>query len=371
MKNKIVRCLIILLMIISFKGCFNYKDINKVTFATSIIFDVSDDNKIILYVDSLKPYRSPNEDSDKGRRIIYRGEGMSLIDAMYDISLASSLEVDYSQNRAYIFTEKAATQGLDKFLSLIENNQKFKIKPDVYVYSGEVDELLDVTSNDEEYLGLYLESLADKREKNPRSINANINDYLSNSLMEDNTFIVGIIKIRKDALDKKIEIGGGAVLKDNKLVYILDSKEAMGYNILMNDLQNGIVYTENPQNEDGILSFEILETNIQTNLELNNKDLDLIKEIQIKASLAEVQSPFKMDRESIELIKLNKEKDLEIRLEKLFNKYKEEKIDVFDIKRLSTLKYPDLDIENVITKTNLKVNVTIDFEGTGIIKNTY
>lgn len=371
MKNKIVRCLVILLMIISFKGCFNYKDINKVTFVTSTIFDIADDNTIIIYVDSLKPYRSPNEDSDKGRRIIYKGEGMSLIDAMYDISLASSFEVDYSQNRAYIFTEKAAAQGIDKFLSLIENNQKFKIKPDIYVYSGSVDKLLEITSNDEEYLGLYLESLADKNEKNPRAMNANINDYLNNALMEDNTFIVGLIKIREEALDKKIEIGGGAVLKDNKLVEILDSKEAMGYNILMNDLKNGIVYIENPQNEEGMLSFEILETNIQTNLELNNENLDLIKDIQIKASLAEVQSPFKMDRESIELIKSNKEKDLEMKLEKLFNKYKEEKIDVFNIRRILNLKYPDLDMENVITKTNLKVNIDIDFEGTGIIKNTY
>lgn len=371
MKSRIARCSIILLMIITLKGCFNYRDINKVTFATSIIFDVSDEGKVVIYVDSLKPYRNANEDSDKGKRIIYKGEGVSLIDAMYDISLASSFEVDYSQNRAYIFTEKAATEGIDKFLSLIENNQKFKVKTDIYVYSGKVDELLDITSKDEEYLGLYLESLAEKNEKNPRAINANINDYLSNSLMEENTFIVGIVKIREEALDKKIEIGGGAVLKDNKLVDILDSKEAMGYNILMNNLQNGIVYIENPQNEEGMLSFEILETNIQTNLELNNENLDLIKDIQIKASLAEVQSPFKMNRESIELIKSSKEKDLEMKLEKLFNKYKEEKIDMFNIRRILNLKYPDLDMENVITKTNLKVNIDIDFEGTGIIKNTY
>lgn len=371
MKNKIIKISIILLIVISFKGCFNYKDINNVTFATSVIFDISDEDKIIAYVDALKPYRSPNEDSDKGRRIIYKGEGMSAIDAIYDISLASSSEVNYSQNRAYIFTQKAAEGGIEKFLSLIENNQEFKVKSDIYIYSGNIDTLLEVTSNDEEYLGLYLEKLADKSDKNPRSINANINDYLNNALMEDNTYIVGVIKIKEDALDKKIEIGGGAVLKNNKLVSILDSRGAMSYNILMNNLHNGIVYTENPEDEKGILSFEILETNIETNLEVIDDNLDLIKEINIKASLAEVQTPFTIDKESVRLIKENKEKDLEEKIEKLFNQYKEKDIDLFGIKRILNVKYPKLDIEDVISKTNLKVKVNLDFEGTGIIKNTY
>ncbi len=54
-------------------GCFNYRDINKVSFSTSIIFDTDDFGRAVVYVDCVKPYRSTNESSDKGKRIIYKG----------------------------------------------------------------------------------------------------------------------------------------------------------------------------------------------------------------------------------------------------------------------------------------------------------
>ncbi|WP_458339889.1 Ger(x)C family spore germination protein, partial [Clostridium perfringens] len=130
-----------------------------------------------------------------------------------------------------------ARKGIKKYVDLINNNQEFQIKPDIFVYFGEVDDLLKVTSSDEEYLGLYLEELVHKNKRNPRAMRANINDYLSNSITASDTYIVGVIEIRDDALDKKIEIGGGAIIKDNTLVERIDAKDAMSYNLLMNKIK--------------------------------------------------------------------------------------------------------------------------------------
>ncbi|MDU3324557.1 MAG: hypothetical protein E7E70_28275, partial [Escherichia coli] len=110
-------------------GCFNYRDINKVSFATSIIFDTDDFGRAIVYVDCVKPYRSTNESSDKGKRIIYKGIGKTALEALRDVNLASSYELNYSQNRAYIFTEKATRNGIKRYVDLINNNQEFQITP--------------------------------------------------------------------------------------------------------------------------------------------------------------------------------------------------------------------------------------------------
>ena len=110
-------------------SCFNYRDINKVSFSTSIIFDTDDFGRSVVYVDCVKPYRSTNESSDKGKRIIYKGLGKTTLEALRDINLASSYELNYSQNRAYIFTERAAKEGIKKYTDLINNNQEFQIKP--------------------------------------------------------------------------------------------------------------------------------------------------------------------------------------------------------------------------------------------------
>ena len=351
-------------------GCFNYRDINKVSFSTSIIFDTDDFGRAVVYVDCVKPYRSTNESSDKGKRIIYKGVGKTGLEALRDVNLASSYELNYSQNRAYIFTERAAKDGIKRYIDLINNNQEFQIKPDIFVYYGEIDDLLKVTSSDEEYLGLYLEELVHKNKRNPRAMRANINDYLSNSLEPSSTYIVGSIEIREDALDKKIEIGGGSVIKDGILVDRIDSREAMSYNLLMNKVSKGTLEITNPQDENGFITFEILGNTTNSTLKYENNEIKLIKNLKIRVAIAEIQGEATVNKDLLDYIKVAKEKEVEGYLKYSFEKYKEQGLDVFEIERLLDINYPNINIENPVSKTELEVNVDIIIEGTGIIRNS-
>ncbi len=351
-------------------GCFNYRDINKVSFSTSIIFDTDDFGRAVVYVDCVKPYRSTNESSDKGKRIIYKGLGKTALEALRDVNLASSYELNYSQNRAYIFTERAAKEGIKRYIDLINNNQEFQIKPDIFVYYGEVDDLLKVTSSDEEYLGLYLEELVHKNKRNPRAMRANINDYLSNSIEPSSTYIVGSIEIREDALDKKVEIGGGSVIKDGILVNRIDSREAMSYNLLMDKVNKGTLEISNPQDENGFITLEILGNTTNSSLKYDNDEIKLIKDLKIRVAIAEIQGEAIVNKELLDYIKIAKEKEVESYLKSSFEKYKEEGIDVFQIERLLDVNYPKVSIENPISKTELEVNVDIIMEGTGIVKDS-
>lgn len=351
-------------------GCFNYRDINKVSFSTSIIFDTDDFGRAVVYVDCVKPYRSTNDSSDKGKRIIYKGIGKTTLEALRDINLASSYELNYSQNRAYIFTEKAAKEGIKRFTDLINNNQEFQIKPDLFVYFGDVDDLLKITSSDEEYLGLYLEELVHKNNRNPRAMRANINDYLSNTIESNSTFIIGSIEIREDALDKKVEIGGGAVIKDGELVDRIDLRAAMSYNLLMNKANKGTLEISNPQDEKGFITLEILGNNTNSNLKYDKDSIKLIKDIKLRVSIAEIQGKATVDKDFLDYIKISKEKEIESYLKNSFEKYKKEGIDVFDIGRLLNINYPKESIEDPINITDLDVNVDIIIEGTGIVRDS-
>ena len=351
-------------------GCFNYRDINKVSFATSIIFDTDDFGRAIVYVDCVKPYRSTNESSDKGKRIIYKGIGKTALEALRDVNLASSYELNYSQNRAYIFTEKAARNGIKRYVDLINNNQEFQIKPYMFIYFGEVDELLKITSSDEEYLGLYLEELVHKNKRNPRAMRANINDYLSNSITASDTYIVGAIEIREDALDKKIEIGGGAIIKDNKLVEKIDSKDAMSYNLFMNNIRRGTLEMSNPQSQQGFITLDILDNSTESKLKYDGENITLVKNLEMKVSVAEIQGRLIVDNELLKYIKDVKEEEIESYLRDIFNKYKEKQIDVFEIERLLDIYYPKAAVYNPIANTNLEVNVNLIVEGTGLVKDS-
>ncbi|WP_300382491.1 Ger(x)C family spore germination protein [Clostridium sp.] len=368
--KKLISFSMIFIFSILLRGCFNYNDINKVSFATSTIFDEDDSGNIVLYVDCVKPYRSANESSDKGRRIIYRGIGKTVSEALKDVNLASSYEINYSQNRAYIFTEKTSKKGIGKYLNLINNNQEFQIKPDMFVYFGNVDELLEVTSSDEEHLGLYLEELVHRNKRNPKAVRANISDYFNNTMNEEDIYIVGNLKIREDALDEKIEIGGGSIMQNNTLVEKMSGEESAIYNLLMKEITSGTLEFENPQGEEGYVVLQIIGSSVKTNLRKEEGRNVLTKDIAIKASIAETQGKLLISKELVKEIKELNEEKTEEKILDLFKNYKSKGLDIFGGRRMLEIKYEKDIKDNYFEDLDLEVNVDLIIEGTSLIKDT-
>ena len=201
------------------------------------------------------------------------------MEALEDINRASSYKLNYSQTRAYIFTEKAAKNGIKKFLDLINNNSEFQVKPSAFIYYGDVDDLLSTVSADEEYLGLFLNDLVGKEKYNSKAVKSNINYYLSNVLMGGNTALLTSIELKENALDKKIEIDGASIFKDNILIEKINIENSLMYNILMGTAKTGILEATNPNSKSDFISLEIIDSNVKDNLSYENGAIKLIKDI--------------------------------------------------------------------------------------------
>ena len=367
-KASVLLSLLILPLLLT--GCFDYHDINKVTFPTSIIFDVDDLGQEIVYLDCIKPYRSTNDSSDKGRRIIYKGVGKTALEALNDINRASSFKLDYTQTRAYIFTEKASRKGIKKFLDLINNNSEFSMKPSAFVYYGDVDELLKTVSTDEEYLGLFLNDLVGKEKYNPRAVKSNINYYLSNILMGSNTALLTSISLEDNAIDKKIQIQGSSIFKDNVLVEKIDIENSLIYNIMMGNAKSGTLEISNPESKENFITLQILDSSMKDKLEFQDGKYKLIKDVNVEVSVSEIQGELIVDANGLDYIKVNEEAYISGYAEYLFNKYKKQNLDIFDIARLAEMYYPNENIDNPLSVTEVEVNTKLIIKGTGVVKDS-
>ena len=367
-KASVLLSLLILPLLLT--GCFDYHDINKVTFPTSIIFDVDDLGQEIVYLDCIKPYRSTNDSSDKGRRIIYKGVGKTALEALNDINRASSFKLDYTQTRAYIFTEKASRKGIKKFLDLINNNSEFSMKPSTFVYYGDVEELLKTVSTDEEYLGLFLNDLVGKEKYNPRAVKSNINYYLSNILMGSNTALLTSISLEDNAIDKKIQIQGSSIFKDNVLVERIDMENSLIYNIMMGNAKSGNLEVTNPQSKENFITLQILDSSMKDKLEFQDGKYKLIKDVNVEVSVSEIQGELIVDANGLDYIKVNEEAYISGYAEYLFNKYKKQNLDIFDIDRLAEMYYPNENIDNPLSVTEVEVNTKLIIKGTGVVKDS-
>lgn len=369
-KKRYINAIIFMILPMLFTGCFNYNDINKVTFATSVIFDIDDLGQTILYLDCIKPYRSTNEGSDKGRRMVYKGKGKTALEALEGVGRVASNKLNYSQIRAYIFTEKAAKKSIEKYLDLINNYNEFQVKPSAFIYYGNVEELLAATTNDEEYLGMLLNDLIGTQSYGVEATESNINYYLSNVLMGDNTILLPAITLKSGALDKKIEINGSAIIKDNVLVDKLDSEDSLMYNLMMGKVKSGILTLGNPNTKEDFISLNILQTTATNDVSYENDALLINKNINIEVSVAEIQGDAIVDYQLLDYIKNNEEAYVNKYVEYVFNKYKEKDIDIFDVGRIMEIHYPKINSEDILSRTNVNINSNIKIEGTGAVRNS-
>lgn len=360
----------IILLPLLLTGCFNYRDINRVTFSTSIIFDIDELGRTIIYLDCIKPYRSTNDSSDKGRRIIYKGEGKTVVEALSNINMISGYKLNYTQTKAYIFTERAAQKGIKKFLDLINDNNQFQMKSSAFVYYGDVQELLKTTSSDEEYLGLFLNELVKTDNDDIKFIKSNINYYLSNTLMGSNTLMLSAMDLKKDAIDQKVEIKGGAVFKNNKLVENIPLEDTIAYNLLTRNLRDGNLEIPNPQSNDGFITLQILESNVKDSLKYEDGKFKLIKNIEIAVSVAEAQEQFVVDSDVLNYITKNEEAFISEYAKFIFNKYKDKDLDLFDVERMVEVYYPKSEVANPLKYTDIEVNTKVKIKGTGVTRNS-
>lgn len=370
-KSRVIKLISVVILIpVILTGCFSYNDINKVSFVTSVIFDIDDLGDTVVYLDCIKPYRSTNDSSDKGRRIIYKGTGKTALEAIMDLNMQSSLKFDFTQNRALLFTEKAARVGINKFLNLINNYQEFLVKPYMFVYYGDVKDLLEIASGDEEYLGLYLNDLVSKNRYNPRAMLCNINDYLSRNNMGSSTIIIGAVEIKETDVDKKVEVNGGSILHDSILIERIDKADSLSYNLLMNRVEQGTLEVSNPQGEEGFITLEILNSNVTQDIKYDNNKINITKNIEIKVTLGEAQGRAIYDIRLLDKVKEEKEESVKMYTKGLFNKYKNKDIDIFNVARLMEMHYPKKVVGDMLKNTELNVNVEILIDGSGTTKNS-
>lgn len=360
---------LIIIMGITLTSCYSYKEINKITFVTSIIFDRDEYNNVLIYLDCVSPYRNANESSDKGKRIIFQGIGKTALEAVRDINVGSSNDIDFSQVRSYIFTEQAARKGIDKYIDLIENNQQFGYETYMFVYFGEKKSLINVINNDEEYLGLYLDELIQRNKSNGKVISSNLNSYLTSSMDVSKISFMSALELKKDVIQEKIQLSGGVIMRDNHMIEKLDDREVINYNLLVNKVKGGSIQIINPNERDKFISLDILENSINTNIEIKGEEVTLNEDLTIKASIGEVQGQLIIDENVVYLLESEMENKIKRAIEDLFMDYKIKEIDIFKVSRLVEQKYPSYNNKEILKRTKLKIKINIIIDGGSVLKN--
>ena len=139
---------------------------------------------------------------------------------------------------------------------------------------------------------------------------------------------------------------------------------------MMGNAKSGTLEITNPQSKENFVTLRILDSSVRDKLEFQDGKYKLIKDVNVEVSVSEIQGKMIVDADALDYIKVNEEAYISGYAEYLFNKYKEENLDIFDIYRLSEMYYPNENIDNPLSVTELEVNTKLIIKGTGVTKNS-
>ncbi|AOY78142.1 Ger(x)C family spore germination protein [Clostridium formicaceticum] len=368
MKAKVI--IVMLLCSIFLTSCFNYIDINRVIFVTAIIIDVDEEGNPILMVEAFHSFRSNESNTERGNRVFYESKGETIFEAVRKLNLFSSYKINYTQNRAIIFTERAARHGLKEFLDFLHRDQELLIRTLVLVFMGDDPKtLMQVKLKENEYLGLYLYETQENPAVSGKRAKELLNTYLNNRLKGKRVDVLSTCSHAINMDEDKIKLSGAAVMQDDKLVSTLSAEEVRNYHLLMDISHIGLLLLPHPVYQDKKVVLEVLRGNTSTAIELKNNKVILRKSINIKTTFGETQESIILDQATAEKLEEEAALLLKNQCRDLFDAYKEKGIDLFDVQDVFNAKYPTVDIPNVVEITDLELDVTVQVEGSTDITN--
>lgn len=356
---------VISLVLITFllSGCFSYRDINKLIFVTAVIVDIDEDKKPIVYIEGFKPYRSTAQGSEKGERVLAKGTGKTVYEALRDINLSTSFRLNYTQYKALMFTTRAAQCGIDNWLDIFERDQEFVIRPYLTITNDSPEDLLNTKIATIDYLGIVLKDLIDNEGASTRAVRLPLNNYLNRRLIGSQTEVVTLVGIKKNQPEERIEILGGAILKDDKMMDIMPRSDGIGYNILMNTLKTGSLEISNPEQSDNFISLNVLSNHTKTEIFYDGHTIKLKKIVNIKTNIEEIEKQAKLTDAVLQGITDKSEDNIKRACMSVFEKYKGENLDIFAVKETFERKYPKIKIDDPLKITELEVDVRENLEG--------
>lgn len=282
-------------------GCFNYKDIDKVIFATAVIVDIDENKNTLLYVEGFRANKEQSN-SIQGQRLVLKGKGKTVFEAVRNLASITSFKVNYGQNKVLMFTERTMKYGLDNFTDFFDRDEEALLRPYIVMLNGDPQKILTCELKSEQYIGTFIDQLVKNIKTSSRVTLSSFNEYLNKKNFINNCNVIPIIGLSKEKIGPgdSLQIMGDAVIKDEKLVAGIEINEGQGYNFLMNNIKSGSLEVTNPKEKDKFVSLEIRNSKTKTKIKKEGDKIILDKDINVRVLLSEIQKELVVeDRKSV------------------------------------------------------------------------
>lgn len=363
--NKFITVLLVLsIATVTFTGCKDANEIEKLAVILAVGFDVTDDNN---YQVSIEIMDSSTLSSQNRQSITYCAKGQTVFKAIDNIYKNIGQKFNYAHIQYIVIGDSMAKKGIAPIIDFsLRYNQ---IRPTIpfLVTNGEARDIIEANICTNVIPAMSVTDLLNLQRNRGETIFTTNLDFVNSMAHGSRSTTCGLINIDKHKLDNHINynLSGAAVFNKDKLIGYLSTRETVGLNWIRGDINRYINMIEYPENYK--ISLDVTESSSNTEIDMKHNNMNIKVNIKAKSSI----------REMTEMIDPNKNPSIMDILSKRQNEIiyhdaylviskaqKDLELDIFDFGNTIMRKYPNQwdYMKNNWNDTfkNMKIDISVD-----------
>lgn len=371
MKKRFI-CFIILASTLILTSCYNYKDVNRMFFLTAFGIDVDEDDNVVAYGEVFVAGRKAGELQGKEEAVTFMNKGKTIFQAIRNMNLNSRYPISFVMNRAILFSEKAAMKGMDDYLDFLLRDQESLIRQHIFIACCPLEELIKIEMEEDKFVGIFLNLLMQNEKALANTSETTFGEFMLNKSLGSKINVINMIGLHQNPSYQGIDIKGLAVIQDDKMVGKMSLEEGRFYRHFQELKHKGTINVTNPEKPGKHVILESESSKTKGKIYYDGKTIHVIRTVNVRASFAGSEGGINLQENAIrEAIEAEVEKIVEEGCMELFRKFKEQGIDVFNLKAAIEKKYPELATEDFLDKVKVKVIANVKIDGSSDITNYY
>lgn len=375
-KKFIIILLILAIPVVSFTGCKDATEIEKLGIIMAIGFDLTSDNNYLVSIEVM----DSNSVSDSVKSNSYAAEGETVFKAITNLYKRVGEQFNYAHIQYIVIGDSMARKGIAPIMDFsLRYNQ---VRPTIpfLVTNGEAKDIISAKVSTNTMSALSVTNLLElQRRRGETAFTTNL-DFVNSVAHGSRATTCGLINIDNSKLDKNknYNLSGAAVFHKDKLVGYLSTRETVGLNWIRGSIDKNILMAEYmiqyPENHK--ISLDVTSASEKTDIKLHNSNVNIKVNIKAKSSIREMTGEIDPNKNPNIMDVLAKEQNKVVfnDADLVINKaQKDFKLDIFDFGNMMMRKYPnewaymEKDWNDIFKDLKVDINVDTQVNKTGVL----
>lgn len=295
---KVIACIVILVFMLT--GCMNTVHLKDQLIVEGIGIDAKGE-EVNLIVQTLKLGAAAGDETPQGNRTYNtEGSGESIMDAVSSLSKSLSKKLFFGQNKIIVFSREVAETDFDKKLDYFLRSQNSRIDVAVCVSDTAAKDIIESEEKDSgvpcENMVYLLKNGQDTGVITYITVNELLNMY------SDKTSDIYLPVVEKKKENDNIQIKGIGLFSDDKLAYVTNDDETMGFLFMCNKIKTCTIEFEDE--ELGKVGVKITSPKAKKHIEIVDGNINFVVDIKAKLMIDEVEKGIitSLDKEKLDRI---------------------------------------------------------------------